>query len=514
MIENLKIKEYKNLESNPNDKYIPQLKRRKKCCTLKKIINCLSIIIILCIFITFFSTKIQFENKIKYFSEIFLKYGRINKNKNLDEMLPLTNLSEKITKNKSKIFDSRRLYIAENNITNEYIRYIRPIDEEEEKIYKEMLFPDLSFENYTIETRDDLISVEEFYKINQKEKLIDKEKYFPSENPMISIILPVYNKKTELLRSLRSIQNQSFKNIEIILIDDCSTDDNTDFLEELFESEPRIRLFKHLKNMGVWRSRMDGFLYSKGKYVLHFDPGDLYADNYVLEDSFDLINKYNLDTVRFSFSKTREGMDLSKNETFAPMKIYPARHTQIIYGRPDYNIYELGYGTIWNKIVRANIFLKGLQLIDEYILNAYKNLWEDMWWNDLIDRISYGNLIVNRLGYIYLYTHQGAGEPKIRTSSLRNKTIKEFILFWFFDYQLLPKNDGKKRIIETLKNYNTDGNNFCRIPMHVCFLKNRFFIYERLLYLLINDPYVSDEDKELVNGLYSKYLNYFNKTVT
>ena len=56
MIENLKIKEYKNLESNPNDKYIPQLKRRKKCCTLKKIINCLSIIIILCIFITFFLT--------------------------------------------------------------------------------------------------------------------------------------------------------------------------------------------------------------------------------------------------------------------------------------------------------------------------------------------------------------------------------------------------------------------------------------------------------------------------
>ena len=46
---------------------------------------------------------------------------------------------------------------------------------------------------------------------------------------------------------------------------------------------------------------MDGFLYSRGEYVLHFDPGDLYSDNYVLEDSYNLITKYNLDTVRFQF---------------------------------------------------------------------------------------------------------------------------------------------------------------------------------------------------------------------
>ena len=511
MIGYLKTKGYYKLESNSNNNDTPKFHKKRKYPNFKKIIIPLLVILILYLCIRFFSSKIQLEKKIKYLSQIFLNYGRINKNKTLEDILPLINLSDKKTKNKSKVFESRRIYIAENNITNEYIRYLRPIDEKEENNYRQKLFPDLSFENYIQVPRKDMISVEEFYKINQREELIDTEKYYPSENPLISIILPVYNKnKNELLRSLRSIQNQSFKNIEIILVDDCSTDNNTYLLEELFESEPRIRIFRHLKNMGVWRTRMDGFLYSKGKYILHFDPGDVYADNYILEDAFDIINKYNLDAVRFSFSRTRENIDLKKNEKFSRMFFYPSKYTKITYGKTIYKTYIFGYGTIWNKIVRANIFTRGLGLVDEYILNAYKNLWEDMWWNDLIDRISYGNLVVNRLGYIYLFNHEGAGIPRIENSYYKDKTIREFILFWFFSYQLMPKKSNKKKIINTLINYNTEGNTFYGLPMQVDYLTNRFFMYERLLYLLINDPYVSDNDKELVNELYSKYMNHLN----
>ena len=506
MINKYRLKGYNFLGNNPNDNNIYKFKTKLQSCNIKKITISL-LIIIFFLFVILVVLKVYFRKNIHCLTKIFIKSDKIIL-KSIEEMLPLINITGNLTiANKSQIFESRRLFINENNISYKYIKYIRPIDEDSEKNYRQPLFPYLSFENYPNETRIDQMTVKEFYKINQAEKLIDTQKYFPSENPLISIILPVYNKQNELLKSLRSIQNQSFKNIEIIIIDDCSTDNITYLLEELFENEPRIRLFKHLKNMGVWRTRMDGFLYSKGKYILHFDPGDLYADNYVLEDSYELITKYNLDSVKFSFSKTRESIGLGITEEFEPMKLYPPRHRQIIYGRPDYNVNELGYGTIWNRLVRANIFVKGLELVDEYILNAYKNLWEDMWWNDLVDRVSFGNLIVNRLGYIYLYTHQGAGEPKIKTSNQRDRTIREFILFWFFDYQLLPKNDDKKKIINTLKNYNTDGNTFCRLPMNVVFLKDRFFIYERLLNLLINDPYVSEEDKKLVNEIYSKYIN-------
>ena len=54
--------------------------------------------------------------------------------------------------------------------------------------------------------------------------------------------------------------------------------------------------------MGVWRTRLDGFLYSRGKYIIHFDAGDLYADPYVLEDAYGLIEKYKLDSVKIMFT--------------------------------------------------------------------------------------------------------------------------------------------------------------------------------------------------------------------
>ena len=492
-----RIKDYEILESSINDLKI--LSKEEASCLKSVMFTLLLLFIVL---ILFLMKKNFFKN-----NNVFFKSSQKQPNiNNFIELIPISNLDDnKNITSLEQIFKSRRLYINDNNITNEYIRFFRPINENEEKKYNQSLFPNLSFDNYPNVTNEKKISLEEFYKICIEEKLLDSQKYTLSDNPIISIILPFYNKKNDIMRSLRSIQNQSFKNIEIIIIDDCSTDDNSQLFEILLENEPRIRLIKHLKNMGVWRTRMDGFLYSNGKYILHFDPGDIYTDNYVLEDTYNLISKYNLDTVKFSFSKTRENINLTNNETFEKMKIFPERHTKIIYGRPDYNIYEFGYGTVWNRMVRSNVFAKGLELIDEYVLNAYKNLWEDMWWNDLIDRVSYSNLIVNRLGYLYLYTHQGAGEPKIRDSIQRDSTIREFIYFWFFDYQLLPKNDNKKVIIDKLRNYNKKDNKFCQLPMRLDFLAGKFHIYELLLTLLINDPYVLNEDKDFILELYNNY---------
>ena len=50
--------------------------------------------------------------------------------------------------------------------------------------------------------------------------------------------------------------------------------------------------------MGLWRTRIDGFLYSKGEYVIFFDAGDMYEDNYVLEDASNIMKKYDIDAVK------------------------------------------------------------------------------------------------------------------------------------------------------------------------------------------------------------------------
>jgi len=60
-----------------------------------------------------------------------------------------------------------------------------------------------------------------------------------------------------------------------------------------------------MTNMGCWRSRLDGILYSRGKYIILFDAGDLYEDNYVLLDAYNVIEKYNLDSCKFLFRVLR-----------------------------------------------------------------------------------------------------------------------------------------------------------------------------------------------------------------
>ena len=411
--------------------------------------------------------------------------------------------------NVSKYFTHKRLYISGKNITYDYIHFIRQHDKDEEK-NSQILFASELFKQDAFLPRAGQLSIKDFYKLCNQPYLDNVKDYNATEEPIISIIIPVYLTAANIVKTLRSIQNQSLKKIEIIIVDDVTTN-YKNLYNHFFEYEPRIRIFTQLRSKSVWRKRLDGFLYSRGKYILHINPGDILADNFVLEDACNLVFKYSLDSVRFSFSKTKlEDFDDGIFQ-FGFMKRFPSKHLRIIYGKPDYDIHEFGYGTVWNRLIRANMITKGLDLIDDYIINSKKNLWEDMWWNDLIDRVSLSNLVVNRIGYIFFYNRTTVIEPKIRFSYQRDETIREFIYFWYFDYKLLPREDSKKKIIKTLVEYNMSNNTFCRLPMRIEFLKTPFDIYERLLQLLLDDPFVSEKDKNIVKELVKKYKELMKK---
>ena len=78
--------------------------------------------------------------------------------------------------------------------------------------------------------------------------LIDAKKYPLVKNPKISAIIPIYNGEKYLHYSLSSIQNQKMKEIEIIIIDDFSTDNSLTIIEEYMKEDERIRLIKNFEN--------------------------------------------------------------------------------------------------------------------------------------------------------------------------------------------------------------------------------------------------------------------------
>ena len=414
-----------------------------------------------------------------------------------------------------QIFNARILYIKDRNITSRYLRHIRPFKDKEEEQFRPELYDHLVPNDTWSENRTNLIKTNKFIDLCNKETIINTETINTTDKPLISIILPAYNKRNEITRSIRSIQNQSFKNIEIIIVDDYSSENATDIYNNLLSNDKRIRVFYHMKNMGMFKSRLDGFLYSRGKYILFFEPGDLFSDNLALEDVYKIIIKYNLDSVRFAFKKIKE---IEKNKYGISNCLYPQKDIKIRYGKVRDNVHYFGYGTIWNRLIRANVITKSLDLIDIYILNAYKNVGEDAWLNKLVNVVTFSHLTINRIGYIYHSSENSEGNIKISTEEEREQSIREFIYGWLFDYQLARADSKKKDLIDTLRQYNSPNNTINGIPINLSYLKTNFTIYTHLLNTLLNDYFVKDDDKNYVNQLltnytmkmYNNYTNYLN----
>ena len=208
----------------------------------------------------------------------------------IDSLPRLSNKGDYIPK-LSEIFSSKELFISDTKISLDYINYIRPIDKKKEESFLKKLYTDLTPSISFTKKRKNQINIYKYYNICNEEKLLTNELIKYNNSPLISVLLPSFNKRDSLLKSIRSIQNQSLKNIEIIIINDGSTDNSTIVMNYLLKTDPRIRVFHHLKNLGAWRSRLDAFLYSNAPYVIHFDTGDFYSDNFVLEDAYYLIRK-------------------------------------------------------------------------------------------------------------------------------------------------------------------------------------------------------------------------------
>ena len=492
-----------NIE-NESDVFYNENKTLKKKQDIKPIYNRIYFSLILCLlislilfllFILYLKLKNSDINVNKYFE---------NKIKDINDILPKINLNDdNYFPTKKQILESRELYINDKNLIPEYIQFFKTLDGNEEKIYRNKEYEGKDFKNYFENNRSGQLNYTDFYYLCKQEKLMYSEKIYDIYEPFISIILPSYNKEKELVKSIRSIQNQSFKNIEIIIVDDCSTDNSKEIYKKLLESDPRIRVFYHQKNLGVWRTRLDGFLYSRGKYIFHFDPGDYYADNLVLEDGYNLVSKYHLDSVRFSLIEVYNRTNIEGKNNTKKIIFYDFL-TKIMLGRVDLPVITVHFGSIWNRLTRTAIFTKGLYLLDEYTLNAYKNLWEDRWWNQLANKISYSNLIVNRYGYLYFRANTGEGSVKLQNDEQKFKTIKEFIYFLLFDYQLSSKYNDKKEVIDFIKALTYNNFQYFEFILSLDYLNKSFPIFDHLIMNLINDPFVYPEDKAFLKDLLYK----------
>ena len=101
------------------------------------------------------------------------------------------------------------------------------------------------------------------------------------KEPKVSIIMPAYNAEKYIAAAIESVLRQNFRNFELIVVNDGSTDSTAGVIERLSETDSRIRVFHKIKNSGAGPARNVGLENAKGKYIMFCDSDDSFEPRYV-----------------------------------------------------------------------------------------------------------------------------------------------------------------------------------------------------------------------------------------
>lgn len=116
-----------------------------------------------------------------------------------------------------------------------------------------------------------------------------------NSNVLVSVVMPVYNSEKFISEAIESVLNQSLKEIELILVNDGSTDKSAVFCEQFSQNNEKVR-FLEQKNAGVSNARNNGLKLAKGEYVFFMDCDDT-IDSEFLNTSYEVAKKQDLDIV-------------------------------------------------------------------------------------------------------------------------------------------------------------------------------------------------------------------------
>ena len=118
--------------------------------------------------------------------------------------------------------------------------------------------------------------------------------------PLISVIIPTYNRASKISDCIHSVMNQTYDNIEIIIVDDCSTDNTEEIVKQI--KDKRVRYFKLERNMRACFARNFGADHACGEYIAFQDSDDVWHEEKLLEEYNALIDK-NVDFVFCGMNK-------------------------------------------------------------------------------------------------------------------------------------------------------------------------------------------------------------------
>ncbi len=271
-------------------------------------------------------------------------------------------------------------------------------------------------------------------------------------NPEVSIIVPVYNAEKNLNTCIESLKNQSFKNIEILLVDDGSTDRSGEICDNYKNLDNRIHVF-HKKNGGVSSARNLGIDKSSGKYIMFCDSDD-WIESDCIEVLYNKIVKFDSDIIYsgiyreeyFNTEKVKDKVSALSNELYLNINELSGYLEYIL------NSIESPFLSPCAKLYRTNIIRENKLYFNEKMVCL-----EDFCFN--IQFLKYTNKLYfsKDIKYHYIGIRGKGGIQKRKKNDLtyeisnsykelnellskyeRNNSLEQFLVYWFIEnYKLV-----------------------------------------------------------------------------
>ena len=254
---------------------------------------------------------------------------------------------------------------------------------------------------------------------------------------LVSIIVPVYNGEKSIERCLRSIQNQSYTNIEVIVVNDGSTDHTEKVIKKYVEEDARFHYIKK-DNTGVSDSRNIGMASAKGEYF-QFVDGDDWLVKRATEEFVRTAQLYDCDMVISDFYRVCGRKIMVKGHIDMGPVITRTKFAEYMMKAPA-NFY---YGVLWNKFFKADIIRKFSLVCDTDL-----DWCEDFRFN--LEYLQYvGNVgVIDRPLYYYVKTKGSLVDTQAGSLQLTIKTKRKLFDYYKELYQALDLYEENKLKIQ------------------------------------------------------------------
>jgi glycosyltransferase involved in cell wall biosynthesis len=218
----------------------------------------------------------------------------------------------------------------------------------------------------------------------------------------VSILIPAYNKAPFLHRAIESALNQTLREIEVVVVDDGSTDSSPGLVRSFQARDSRVKLVALPHNLGTHFARIAGIAAAKGAFVLSLDADDVLLPE-IANRTYEIAAQSNVDFVEFEALESASMDGPFANFSFRPMML---NNGSGIVMREMFAEGQLNWN-LWKRLIRRATYLKAMELLGDDCKSQRIIYGEDKLHMGAVFLVANGFVHVQDVGYVY---HRAAGE--------------------------------------------------------------------------------------------------------